>query len=834
MVNIADKDGQEEKGPNSEDKGREDASGGGGQARPLRWFVLPAVFLALCLAAGLLYCSTMQMPFTFDDVQNIRENPRMRLEGFSPGEIYRAAIDHPNKNRFVSNLSFALNYKVHGWNLWGFHAVNIAFHALAGIFLFLFIRATFATPYGRTLKGPPVLIAFLAALVWLAHPIQTQAVSYIVQRMTSMAGAFFVAASWAFVRARLAGSNPGRLAWASACLLFALLAIGSKENAVTLPVFLLVYEWFFFQNLSRRWLVKALPWLGGCFVVFVIAGLFYVGWDPAGYLEKTYAMRDFSLGERLLTQLRVVSFYISLLILPLPSRLNLLHDIPVSRSLVDPASTLAALFFLAALVAITVLATRKHRLLAFCGLWFFGNLVIESSFIPLELVFEHRLYLPSMMLALALVMGVYSLISNRKAALAVVMVAVAFFAWGTWERNKVWQDKFTLFEDVVKKSPENPRGLYAYASALVDEDQPEKALGYALKSVEIRPKDPKAHFAVARALEHPRMGRNKDAIEYFRKAVQLNPMEGPFWVRLGVALAHDGQAEEAVKSINAGLALAPDNPSVHLNAGRAFLALVRPEEALEVLEKALVLDRHYHLPHGNMGIAHAMMGNTQKANEHFLAFMKHFPDDPLVYINLGRMLLTQGKPREAYGFLQKANELAPENRTLEQALEEAAQAVERLDNIERLLARLGSELERNPDDASLLDRMGNLHRMKGDFAGAVDYHNKALALAPGSPEIHNNLGLAHMATGDFEQARKMLEKALELDPESIPALYNLTSLHSRQEDFDMAREIFKQLLDAGFEDFDMIEKDPNMKNLRLTNCYRTARELNGAGATPAD
>ncbi|MDI6797186.1 MAG: hypothetical protein QMD09_09585, partial [Desulfatibacillaceae bacterium] len=144
MSNTVDEVGHEDQVAVLKAAGQADIPDAGGQAGTLRWFVLPAVFLALSIAAGLLYFSTMQMPFTFDDVQNIRENPRMRMEGFSPGEIFHAATGHPNKKRVFSNFSFALNYKAHGWDLWGFHAVNIAFHALAGIFLFLFIKATFA------------------------------------------------------------------------------------------------------------------------------------------------------------------------------------------------------------------------------------------------------------------------------------------------------------------------------------------------------------------------------------------------------------------------------------------------------------------------------------------------------------------------------------------------------------------------------------------------------------------------------------------------------------------------------------------------------------------
>lgn len=823
MKNIPGAESGEGQALDLEAVGRKDEPAPQGQAGLLRRLLVPAVALALFLAAGLLYSSTAQMPFTFDDLHNIRDNPRMRMDGISLEGLVRAATGSPSSTRPVPKITFAINYALHGWDLWGYHAVNIAVHALAALFLFLLIKATLATPYGRFLKGPPALVAFLAALVWLVHPIQTQAVSYLVQRMAAMAAMFYAASLWAFVRARLAGTKRSRLAWALVCALCGLLALGSKENAATLPIFMLVYEWFFFQNLSRRWLKKALPWMGACLLVFALAGLWYVGWDPAGHIRETYSARDFSLGERLLTQFRVVSLYISLLILPLPSRLNLLHDISISRSLFDPVSTLFALVFLAGLLALTVWSVKKHRLLAFCGLWFFGNLFIESSVIALEMIFEHRLYLPSMMLALALVLGVFSLISDRRIASVAVMVIAALFAWGTWERNKAWTDDMSLWADTAKKSPDYYRVAYSYATMLLDADKPEEALEYALKAVRLKPSDPKAHFAVARALSHSAIGRDAEALEYYRQAVEIQPYYGLFHIGLGQALAKEGRVEEAIRHLHTGLRLEPDNPMHHMNAGRALVDMDRLEEAVEVLNRALVLDRRYLMPHGNLGIAHAKLGNIQKAREHFLAHMQAFPEDAMAYFNLGRMLLNQDKPHEAIGFLSQAKALAPQNQAIAQAFDEARQAFDRRANIDRVMAQLRNAIQKNPQDASLFDRLGNLHRMIGEHEEAVRQHRMALELMPGSPEIHNNLALALMGLEDYQQARLMLEKALELDPKSIPALYNLSGLYSRTGDIDSAQRVFGRLLEAGFDDFTIPDADPGMENLRRTPYYRALK-----------
>ena len=186
--------------------------------------------------------------------------------------------------------------------------------------------------------------------------------------------------------------------WFAGCFLAGILAMGSKESTAMLPVFIFLYEWYFFQDLDKSWFKRQLKYLVAIVLLFCFVAGFYLGFDPLGKFNtlRDYVFKEFTIGQRLLTQTRVVLYYLSLIFYPNPSRLNLDHDFPLSYSLFDPFTTFLSLIIIVGLIALGLYLARRQRLISFCIFWFFGNLVIESSVIPLALIFEHRLYLPSM------------------------------------------------------------------------------------------------------------------------------------------------------------------------------------------------------------------------------------------------------------------------------------------------------------------------------------------------------------------------------------------------------------------------------------------------------
>jgi hypothetical protein len=264
---------------------------------------------------------------------------------------------------------------------------------------------------------------------------------------------FYILSLLLYVRSRLTDRTRSKWLLLAGCVVSGLLAFGTKEISATLPGFIVLYEWYFLQPSNRRWGMRQLLILLASLLIILLISLVYFKNAPIARILSSYNIREFTLGQRVLTEFRVVIFYISLLLWPRPSRLNLDHDFSLSYSLTDPITTLVCFLLILALIVFAVVSARRNPLLSFGILWFFGNLVIESSVIGLELVFEHRNYLPSMFVIMALVALFFRYIRPVWLTVTLLCVAGTVFAGWTLERNKVWQDEITLYRDCAVKSP---------------------------------------------------------------------------------------------------------------------------------------------------------------------------------------------------------------------------------------------------------------------------------------------------------------------------------------------------------------------------------------------
>jgi tetratricopeptide (TPR) repeat protein len=546
----------------------------------------------------LIYSSNLEGPFVFDDGRNIQDNPAVRLTQLSWSGLKNAATKNPLPNRPLAYLSFALNYYFHSYRTVGFQLTNILIHMLTGLFLFLFIKITLGLPALQSRFGYSKWLPFIAVLIWLVHPLHTQSVTYIVQRMNSMASMFYILSMLCYARARLTQGPTAKWLWVAACLMSGVLALATKETAATLPCFILIYEWFFFQDLSREWLKRHLPFLVGVFILLIVMSLIYMGGHPLATILSAYEFRNFTLTQRVLTEFRVVILYLTLLIFPHPNRLNLDYDFPLSHSMIDPVTTLLALFAIAGLLAWSVWLAQKDRLLSFCLLWFFGNLVIESSVIGLEIVFEHRTYLPSMMvILLAVILANRYLRSNFLKVVMICSITLVFAAW-TYERNAVWSNAVSLWSDVVKKSPQKVR--------------PHNNLGNALKN----------------------QGKIEEAIVHFNKALQINPGYSKAHNNLGTALASQGKTDEAIKHFGIALYINPNYAAAHSNIGVALAGRNEIEKAIVHFRAALRLKPNSANVHSNLGAALVRQGKLQEALEHLYIALRLKPDDVQTYKNL--------------------------------------------------------------------------------------------------------------------------------------------------------------------------------------------------------
>lgn len=546
----------------------------------------------LAVLTFLLYANTLNSPFAMDDWHNILANKHIRITDLSISTLNDVVTDSLLERRPVANISLALNYYFHQYDVTGYHIVNILIHIINGILLFYFVQSTLVRmPVSRINDRDVSLIAFFTAFLWLVHPLQTQSVTYLIQRMNSLAALFYLLSFILYIRARTSPAVILRWLYASTAFLSGLLAIGSKENAVMLPAFILLYEWYFFQNLKlnfkkQHYLIASL-----LFLFLLGAVFFYLGPNPLEAMTN-YSGRNFTLPERLLTQLRVVVFYISLIVFPLPSRLTLEHDFTLSQGLLDPFTTVISLVILLALLTSALITARRERILSFSILWFFGNLFIESSFIPLEIIFEHRTYLPSMMIVLIIVLTIYRFISRDIIRMTVLITAALLLATATYARNSIWENEISLWTDIAQKAPYKSRAQINLGIILSKEGRMDEAMVYLKRAVELEPDYDISHYSLGNAL----MKQKKyiQAGESYTRALQIEPNNPLSRFNLGKALAAAGKHQNALYHYQ----LVADRDQfishqVYFYMGYSFYKLGKYREAISAYSQALQIKPDY-------------------------------------------------------------------------------------------------------------------------------------------------------------------------------------------------------------------------------------------------
>lgn len=633
------------------------------RAQQIRPSVL--VFLQACLVLAI-YANTLHVPFIFDDIPNIRDNLHLHLTQIDLESLRQAAFESPLPTRPVAYVSFALNWFFHGDAVAGYHLVNLAVHLLTGLFLWLLLTGTAELAAGpasvekRGWSPSPEArrwICFWAVLIWLVHPLHTQTVTYIVQRMNGLAALFFIVSLFGYLRARTAVGRGGKMLWGAACGISAALAMGSKEIAATLPFFIFLYEWYFFQDLKWEGWRRKMPLL----LVLVAAGAglvwIFLGADPLQRITGGYAYRDFTLVERVWTQFRVVLFYITLLLFPHPSQLNLDYDFPLSHSLVDPPSTLAAFLFIVLLAAVALTTAMRHRVVSFCILWFLGNLVIESSVVGLEIIFEHRTYLPSMAFCLLAAGFVYRCIRSSRLRITLLAAVVAVLSFWTYERNGVWQDDLTLWTDCAAKSPNKARPNNKAGVAMEKRGRIEEAEAYYWKALVSDPDDVYAYYNLGNIARN--RGHLAEAEDFYRKAIHLVPENKEAHLNLGVTLVLSGRLQEGMDHMRKAIAIDPDFALAHRNLGGLLWQQGKVDDAMAHLRQALRVDPADAEAHYLMGNSLLEKNRVKEAFSHYVRALRLRPDYVEAHNNLGVLLFQAGRPDEAAAHFQRALELNP-------------------------------------------------------------------------------------------------------------------------------------------------------------------------------
>lgn len=630
----------------------------------------------IVLAALLAYSNSFSGVFLFDDLAHISYNRQVR-EG-------RPAWDTlVSTNRPVVAVSIAANYAAGGLDVRGYHAFNLVVHILAGLTLFGVVARTCSSERvdPRLIRAGPWL-ALTVALIWVVHPLQTQSVTYVIQRGESMMGLFYLLTLYCVIR----GAGSARsLWWYTGAVASCALGMGCKAVMATAPVVVFLYDVVFLsrspaQALRRRWLLYLA--LASTWGVLVVTGV--VSRVLSTTSEPT-KMIGFGFGgitplEYALTQPGVIVHYLRLALWPDPLCFDYGWPVASTARVIIPP-----LVFVLLLLGVTLWGFIRRPWLGFVGAWFFLILAPTSSIVPIaDILVEHRMYLSLASVILLMVLGAdyvcRALLNGNErtrhlaSALRVISVILitAVLIGATWRRNEVYSSRRAVWRDVVSTRPGNARAHLNLGVATEDFEEALRAFGDALR---IKPDSAEALYNMGK--RYAAAGRSDEAIDAYRQAIALSPNLASAHFNLGNVCEHVGRLEDAKEAYRAALEADPEHTGAHVNLGVILASMGDFEEAVRHFRRAVDLSPAWPEPRTNLGRALIAMGKPAQAASELRAALSLFTSgDPAAivadaYYWLGVALERQDQSVDAMASYAEALRINPDHRRARLALDRA-------------------------------------------------------------------------------------------------------------------------------------------------------------------
>lgn len=689
------------------------------------------IFASAAILTVIAYTRSLNGPMVTDDIIFLNSS---RLQSFFDTLFFIRA-------RVVSDLTFVLNYQISGMSLPGFRIGNIIFHLLTSLSVYFLTSITLKTPLMKDrIVGNSDIISLTAAVLFMLHPIQTSAVSYITQRMAIMAALFSFLGIILYVMATI---NKG---WKSLCLFILsaisfMLAIYSKENAVMVLLVLPLYDFMFLSSL--RWQEFRRRFIPMGILVMIIASFVFIKMGTFETIEKLsglYTNLDKPLEtyfwsgvgiywttmEYLLTELRIVTRYIFLILFPNPSLMvfDYSNAYPVSKSLFSPPETILSLLFLLSLVVFSFIYIKKYPLISFGILWFIVTISLESFIaVGLDPYFEHRNYLPGfgIFLALSSIVQYVSTVKFRFMKEAILCGIAIVLCILTFARNDVWADEYRFWKDIADKVPQNPRALLTVSYLEIKEGRYKEAEEYLKKAeaVELMSDLYKGLILINHASLLIDTGRYKEAEEYFRKATSKKEVFDKY------------------------------KPLVIINQASLYNATGRREDARTILK----------------GLASETgMGNYLTSQ---------------VLYRLAELYRSDGDIKTAADYLKKAYEIAPQDHGIMISLGLVSRSS---GNVEDAIGYFRKSIDVAPDQFTGYIELGDTYFQKGEKANAERAYREAISRAPDMPakwakRVDVNLAQLLIIKKEFKEAISLLEKAISADKTFYPPYLYLGNIY---------------------------------------------------------
>ncbi|QDV91864.1 TPR repeat-containing protein YrrB [Phycisphaerae bacterium RAS2] len=616
---------------------------------------MPLLVIAVGIAA---YWNSFAGVFIFDDEHAIVRN-RYIKSLWPLTDAMSAPPQSSVSGRPIVALTLAVNYALGGLNPWGYHLFNLVVHLFTGLALYGVALETFRrgenesgneTKYGIKLKGTgnseqsterfeasrrtehwpltpdhsPVL-AGIVAMIWLVHPLQTESVTYIIQRAEAVMGLFYFATLYFAIRA-MATSRP--IGWQLAAVLACALGMASKEVMATAPILVALYDRVFVSSTWREVFARRKGFYAALFGTWIILGAIVAGAprsDSAGF-----GLTEMTPVTYMLMQFNAVLLYLRLSFWPATLCLDYWAPPIDSRG-----EALAQGALIAVLLAGTFwLLARRPRIGYWC-FWTFAVLAPTSTFIPIaDPIFEHRMYVPLaglVMAAVACCHGWFRRLPTSQArtvGLALAVVTILALTARTVARNRDYHDAKVMWEKVLAYRPRNPRAWANLSEIHLQRGDPAAALAACERAFEVAPHYHDAYKHLARSLVE--MGRVPEAIETYQRALRDKPGDYQVLTNLGEALVRVGRNEEALDAFKKAIVANGAEPLPHFNLGRTLQMLGRAGECIEPYRACLAIEPDHRDALANLAAALGAVGKLDESEAQFAELLRRFPDDAAI------------------------------------------------------------------------------------------------------------------------------------------------------------------------------------------------------------
>jgi len=683
------------------------------------------------------YANSLSGKFVLDDNALIKNNAYIRSWGNLAKRI-SLYLGESQRMQFrpLIQCAFTLDYSLWRLDTKGYHLTNIILHILVAISIYWLIRLLFQDN----------LLSLLTSLLFVVHPIHTEAVSYISGRADSLVSLFMLLCIIFYIKQLKSGKAPFYILMLITCIL----ATFSKENSLILSGLLLLYHYAFRQRLK---LTSFIPILAIAFT-YVAFRVFSIKTTPIDVSTATTVL------ERIPGFFVAVTNYIRLLFLPLDLHLDYGQRL---FSFTHPQVILGMIITLG-LLLYAIKIRKSNKLTSLAIGWFFITLLPVSNLYPVfSYMAEHFLYLPSIGFFLVLASGLshtYKIKKLKIPAIAISIILLCFYSYLTIRQNEYWRNPIAFYKRSIKYSPDS---ALMYTS-----------LGWEYKALK----------------------RYQEAIEALKKAIKINPEYEEAHYNLGLTYAMLKRYDEAIIAYKKAIKINPDYEEVYISLGTAYKSINRIKEAQDLFEETIKLNPYFAQAHNNLGVIYYDFKQYDQAASAYKKAIELHPDYAEAYNNLGLLYSALNQSQQAVTAYQKAIESDP---GFAEVYNNLGREYEKLDRINDAISSYKEAVKLDPDFPGSYNNLGVVYYTLKQYNQAVASYQKAIQLNPQYAEAYNNLGLAFEALGKSQEAISSYKRAIEIDPSDPNAYNNLSIIYLYQQQYQLAVEYSDRAQQLGFD-----------------------------------